>query len=395
MQESTSFAPPPFRVHKPTQQAYVLLDKRRKYLGNANNPATVQVYARLCAELAVGGGELLAGPEQITIEELCAAYWEHALTYYRNPDGTPTSSVDEIRQAFRPLREIYGGLPAKSFGPMALKAVRETHVQRGLSRSTANARTEVIKRAFKWAVENEIISPTVWHGLQAVGGLKRGRCNARETVPVRPVPIEHVYLVKDHVSRQVWAMIQLQLHSGARPGEVIRLRPVDIDTSGTVWTARLKEHKTAYRGRERVLCFGPKCQAILREFMQDRPLHRPIFSPKEAERERHNACEIHRRPNQKPNPRKTERQLRDTYDTNTYRRPIERAIETINEDREEGKKIPNWTPNQLRHNFATVVRRAHGLDAAQVVLGHANANITQVYAEVDNSRAVAIAAELG
>ena len=54
-----------------------------------------------------------------------------------------------------------------------------------------------------------------------------------------------------------------------------------------------------------------------------------------------------------------------------------------------------WAPNQLRHSFATKVRKYHGLEAAQVLLGHAKADITQVYAERDAALAVRVAAEIG
>jgi site-specific recombinase XerD len=40
-----------------------------------------------------------------------------------------------------------------------------------------------------------------------------------------------------------------------------------------------------------------------------------------------------------------------------------------------------WHPNQLRHSFGTVVREKFGLEVAQTLLGHAKADITQVYAE--------------
>ena len=45
--------------------------------------------------------------------------------------------------------------------------------------------------------------------------------------------------------------------------------------------------------------------------------------------------------------------------------------------------VPHWHPNQLRHTFATEVRRTHGLEAAQAALGHSKADVTQVYAERD------------
>ena len=54
-----------------------------------------------------------------------------------------------------------------------------------------------------------------------------------------------------------------------------------------------------------------------------------------------------------------------------------------------------WHPNQLRHTFATKVRKEHGLEAAQVLLGHAKADVTQIYAEKNEALAVAVAAKMG
>jgi site-specific recombinase XerC len=59
------------------------------------------------------------------------------------------------------------------------------------------------------------------------------------------------------------------------------------------------------------------------------------------------------------------------------------------------KKAHCWQPNQLRHAFATRVRKVHGLEAAQVLLGHARADVTQVYAERNEQLAAAIAVVMG
>jgi integrase len=53
--------------------------------------------------------------------------------------------------------------------------------------------------------------------------------------------------------------------------------------------------------------------------------------------------------------------------------------------------VEPWHPHQLRHTHATEVRRRHGLEAAQVALGHANAAVTEVYAERDLRLAMQIA----
>jgi site-specific recombinase XerC len=57
--------------------------------------------------------------------------------------------------------------------------------------------------------------------------------------------------------------------------------------------------------------------------------------------------------------------------------------------------VPAWTPNQLRHGFATAVRAEYGLEAAQVLLGHSRADVTQVYAERDMALALRVAGAVG
>jgi integrase len=49
----------------------------------------------------------------------------------------------------------------------------------------------------------------------------------------------------------------------------------------------------------------------------------------------------------------------------------------------------------LRHSFATYVRKKFGLEAAQVLLGHASADVTQVYAERDEALAAKVVRKVG
>src|SRR5262249_41459832 len=59
------------------------------------------------------------------------------------------------------------------------------------------------------------------------------------------------------------------------------------------------------------------------------------------------------------------------------------------------RRAHGWHPNQLRHSRATEVRRPYGLEGAQGVLGHAQADVTRVYAERDLALALKVAAEVG
>jgi site-specific recombinase XerC len=101
-----------------------------------------------------------------------------------------------------------------------------------------------------------------------------------------------------------------------------------------------------------------------------------------------------RRPKRKPGER---------YDTNSYRRAIHRAVDLANRQRQkdaaeagaEPQLLPRWSPNRLRHSAATAIRKLFGLEAAQVTLGHAQADVTQVYAERDLSLAVEVMRKIG
>ena len=58
--------------------------------------------------------------------------------------------------------------------------------------------------------------------------------------------------------------------------------------------------------------------------------------------------------------------------------------------------VPEWTPHRLRHNAATNLRREHGIDIAQTVLGHRlGSGITELYAEANVAKAKDVIAKIG
>ena len=95
-------------------------------------------------------------------------------------------------------------------------------------------------------------------------------------------------MVRHHCSRQVRALIDLQLLCCARADELVRMRPVDLDTSGPVWIFQLDDHKMDHQGKEKIIYLGRRAQRIIKMFMTpDRAVDRFLFSPREAEGERH------------------------------------------------------------------------------------------------------------
>ena len=59
------------------------------------------------------------------------------------------------------------------------------------------------------------------------------------------------------------------------------------------------------------------------------------------------------------------------------------------------RKQHRWSPNQLRHNAATRLRKEFGIEAARVILGHSSGNTTEIYAELDNKKAADIMSKIG
>lgn len=439
---------PSYRRHKQSGQAVVTLpdglgSRRDVLLGRYGTAASRHEYARVVAEWEAAGRTLppsAAAGKDLTVNELILAFWPHAEAHYRRPDGSPTRELDDYRYSLRPLKQLYGHTPAREFGPLALKAVREAMVSQlvtrrhkvldaetgkarwedkvvgtGLARNVVNQRVGRIRRLFRWAVEQEVVPASVYQGLLAVRGLQRGRSAARETEPVKPVPEAFVRQTLPFLRPQAAAMAELQLYSGMRPSEVVIMRGIDLTTSGKVWLYRPGSdqgphgtHKTAWRGHDRVIALGPKAQEVLRPWLRPN-LQEYLFQPREAEAARDaerakqrktkkTPSQARRRPKRSP-----KRAPGGRYSVETYARAVARACAKAEAHAHEQNPdvladrvlVPHWHPNQLRHTKATEIRREAGLDAARVVLGHRSPNVTEVYAEVDAGKAAAVMERLG
>ncbi len=159
MAQTVSKAIPKYRRQKRLSGrhvAFVEVDGNRHYLGPYSSPESRERYARLLAERAAHGGHLPVTPEEITIAELAAQFWQHAERYYRRPDGTPTSELSSLRYALRPLVALHGNKRVGEFGPRALKTVRGRMLQSGWCRSHINKSVSRVKHKFRWGTENEL-----------------------------------------------------------------------------------------------------------------------------------------------------------------------------------------------------------------------------------------------
>ena len=347
------------------------------YLGKYDSPESRAEYDRLISEW-VGQGrpaELREDFDRPNLNEVVLAYWEFASGYYVK-DGRPTRELEINKLAMRPLAQMYGEIPADEFTPHRLRTVRARMVEMGWCRNFINKQIGRIRRMFKWAVAEGMVGAEVWHALTALEPLKRGRSQARETDPILPVDDATVEATLLELDSVVADMVRLQRLTGMRPGEVRLLMPRDIDRSGDIWWYRPPSHKTEHRDRSRVVPIGPKAQAILLPYLL-RGEGEYAFQPA--------------------------RSHRDHYTKDSYRERIEKACarafpppaELGPDERKAWIKAHRWAPNQLRHASGTEIRAKYGLEAAQVILGHSRADVTQVYAERDMKLAERIAREVG
>ena len=399
--------PPSYRRHKARNSAVVTIDGRNHYLGAYGSPESHEKYARLIAEWRIHSRKPTptTGPGRpdptLSVNELILAYFGHVQTYYIK-DGRPTSEQDNIRQALRFLRKTFGTTPASEFGPLALKVVRQSMIEAGRSRRLINQDVHRIRAMFRWGAGEELYPGESLAALGAVTALEKGRSDAKELPPIRPVEEATVLATLPHLSPQVAAMVRLQLLTASRPGEVCSIRPRDVVRSDSGWVYRPESHKTEHHGRERVIVLGPRAQAVLAPWL-DRGSEDHCFCPAEVVAERGT-----------PGRGKAARPKRGgKYTRHSYRVAVGRACDrafphpTIFKKRgvaltEEQaadlaawRKAHRWHPHQLRHTRATEIRKRFDVEAAQVILGHSKPDTTLVYAERDLARAWDVMREIG
>jgi len=420
-----SFRTPKYRLHKGSGQALVQINGERIYLGKYGSKESKGKYRKLVAEFLASGTFHKAGVaasaeiSSVAVSQLILAFWQHAKQRYVK-HGQPTSEIRSFRVALRPVRQLYGREPVTSFGPLALVACRQKLIEAGYCRKRINQHVGRIRHVFKWGVARELVPEIVWRALCAVEGLKLGE--ATETDPIRAVPEERVNALQPHVTPQIWAMINLQLWTGCRPGEVCVMRMIDINMQGEIWEYRPHSHKTEHHGKNRVIYLGPHAQEVLKPWIRT-DLHAYLFSPQEArawflaqraKNRKTSKSPSQRRRQRKPHPK---RQAGDRYTNLAYGRAVRRACEAAfgmpqelrriskkldpdERDRlaqlaAEWRKVHCWHPNQLRHTAATRIRAAYGIEAARIILGHSSAVTSEIYAEIDCERAKGIMGKIG
>jgi len=376
---------PPMRCHKRAggSTAYVVLSGERFHCGRWKTKEAKAEYERLIAEWIARGRQPKPPTNDATVIECCDVYTDYCRDYFKESP----KSYERILLALAPILKLYGRMVTSEFGAVHLRAVRETMINDGLSVTTINTRINVIRRMLRYCASIEMIPPEPWHKAATLENLKPGRTAAKSPKKIEPVPLEHIEAVKPFVTQSVRGLIELQLLTGARSGEVLKLKATDIDMTGNVWIVSLKKHKNSWRGQSRMLCIGPKGQSVLKPFILQRRADEYLFQPYDYYRERSQAADTHRRPNQLKNTPLSDRTCGEHYTADSYRRAITRACDEA--------KVPRWHPHQLRHTCASEMRKQFGVEAVRALLGHNCVDTTELYAQIDGEQAKRIAAAVG
>ena len=392
---------PKYRRHKASGRAFVELDGKRIYLGTYDSPESRVKYNRLVGEYLLADRSvppsLKDEASPLLITELCIGYIRWARLYYQKA-GKPTAEYNLVKTVLKRFRAECGHLDAAEFGPLKFKAFRQKLIDAGLTRVTVNHYMRHVLALFRMAAENEKLPGKVWQDLKAVPPLRKNRSEAKEKPAIPPASEEAIEKLLPFLPKMLSDMVQIQLHTVARPGELVQMRPMDIVRTGDDWIYRPATHKTEHHGVERIIAIGPQAQALLAPYLNRAP-DSYCFSPKELMEQRRKARMRRNTKGSENGTRRTtnrkgekrgpgDRFTRDSYYNairRTFLKPecVEAGIEPFN-------------PNQLRKRGATNVRKETDLETAQVILGHRSKTTTErFYAEAPVLKALEVMRRLG
>jgi integrase len=358
---------PSYRLHKPSGLGVATVEGKDHYFGPFADPASRRKYDQLHAAWLANDRKLpkklpstsADEPTCISVAELVTRFYLHAESYYVRADGTPTGEATRFRIALDPLRERYGLLPVDQFGPNSLKAIREHYIERGMTRRTVNGFTDKVKLCFKWGASCELVSPNVIVALGTVAGLRMGRSKAVEGEPTVAANDADINKLLPHLRPTVRALVILQRATGARAGELLQMRPMDLDRSGEPWWFTPATHKSQHRGKTRRIALGPKAREALAPLLKNATATAYLFLTRQKRR----------------------------LTTVKYADELRYVC---------GKhKIKYHRPHSLRHARLTEIRDQMSIDNAQAVGGHSTAKMTEHYAKLTDRKAAEAAEASG
>lgn len=332
---------PQIRRHKSSNRAYVNMGGRQVYLGTWGSPGSIERYQALLGSLARSDAAppesmpALAPGEVLALGELV----ERWLQYVEGRFGRKAKGAYQARYAALALCKRHAPIPASTFGPRALQAVRADLVRAGHSRQWILKLLGSVRACFRWAVSEELVPASLLVGLKAVMPLAPGA--APETKPRAPANSEAVEAcvrwLAEQGSHGAALLLRFMRATGCRPSEAARATFADMLLGGDPPVFQPERHKTAHHGIRRVVPLNQEALAAVVEAGQRWGSRTGMVFPN-----RNGAA----------------------FTPNAIQLAVRRAIRATG--------ATPWSPYGLRHLAATeALARTGNEDMAAALLGHA------------------------
>lgn len=327
-------------------------------------------------------------------------------------DDRPNPDLVKVERLAKFL-EPYRSWPIADFGPEELLAIQKAMVEYRYfrtnhpnepipyTRSGINQLVNQIHKVWHWGVGREAVTLAQAHRLREVKSLRIGRTAAIDKIKRAAVTEEDFEKSLSKVNSVVADMLRLIWLTAMRPGEVCRMRPIDIDRRRQeCWLyvpgrdiSPVGDHKTAGHGRVRVIPLTASAQGIILKRVKDFASNEPVFRPTDAIEELLGRRFAERQtPMYQGNRVGTNRRVhpmikpRARYDAESLATAIKRAC-----DRAE---VPRFTPYDLRRTAATRTKARLDTEAAKLLLGHVSTDTTDLYLLNEVNEVIKVAVRL-
>ncbi len=319
----------------------------------------------------------------VSLHELC---FEQYLV--KNAPKTK-QDFDNVKLAFTLLLEQFPNADTANFTADHLIIFRNTLAQKvsektgkTLSIDYVNKLVGFVRAVFNWGMSPNLnalseadiipplVTPTLCFALSKVPNLQPGE--GRQNAERSAVPEHQIQAVLKFLPPVIADILRLQLLTGMRPSEVLKMRVGDIkrdaeqfaelgqfNFSDEIWLYELAEHKTVKKIGKKLIFLGAEEQDILRKYLQGRDSDpaTPLFVNKRG------------RP----------------MSGRVYSNAVKNVIA------EHG--LPKFVPYQMRHSNVSRNSLAFGQDVARAVVGHTTCAMTARYDHSDLLKAFEIVRE--
>lgn len=343
---------PKYGHHKASDQAIVFINKKAHYLGKHNSKESIEKYNRLVSRYLAG---VMHPDKEFVIAYLCESFIKHAFPDYSKREQS------KFKSCIKQLCKNYINCNVDEFKPIDLEIVRNQMIDEGWTRQYINEMVRRIKVIFKHGVRHEIANVNTWKALDSITHIKAGKTSAREYRDIQPADMNLVNQVMNIATQSIKSMIRVQLLTGMRPIEICDMKWLELSSVRDVMIYKPESHKTMHHGLSRTIYICNDAEQIIES--QPRTSDH-VFVPERTRQDRFG------------NPI-------NYYQRKNYSNQIKKLCKQIN-----GEDGERFTPNQLRHNFATNIRSQFDAETAQVLLGHSNLSTTEIYAEKDMAKAL-------